>query len=117
MDDRCGRLCLDFDKGERLRSALLGAEVARAAADRGRAVGDPTRLTIAAVLNDGGELCVCDLAWVTGRSMKLVSHHLGVLRAAGLATSRRDGKVVFYSLTVPGRRVLEASLEPAAVGS
>ena len=53
---------------------------------------------------------MCDLAWISGRSDKLVSHHLRVLRGAGLAGSRRSGKVVFYRLTALGERMLQATL-------
>ena len=68
---------------------------------------------VAAALRDGGELCVCDLAWVAERSQNLVSHHVRRLRAAGLVRSRRDGKMVMYSLTETGERLLEVLLEPA----
>lgn len=69
---------------------------------------DPTRLLIAALLGDGGELCVCDLAWLTGRAINLVSHHLKTLRAGGLVSSRREGKLVLYTLTPPGRALVGA---------
>jgi ArsR family transcriptional regulator, lead/cadmium/zinc/bismuth-responsive transcriptional repressor len=59
-------------------------------------------------------LCGCDLAWITGASEKVVSHHLGKLRAAGLVASRREGKVVFASLTPSGRALLAALSEVAA---
>jgi DNA-binding transcriptional ArsR family regulator len=52
--------------------------------------------------------CVCDLAWIVGRDEKLVSHHARALRAAGLATARRDGKMMMYELTVRGRALLAA---------
>lgn len=65
-------------------------------------------------LRDGEELCVCDLAWVTERSDKLVSHHARVLRGAGLVRSRREGKMVMYSLTDAGRTLL-GSILPARV--
>ncbi len=55
-------------------------------------------------------LCVCDLAWISGRPQNLVSHHLRALRQEGLATSRRDGKIVFYSLTEVGAELLERVL-------
>ena len=58
----------------------------------------------------GPELCVCDLGWITTRAENLVGHHLRVLRDAGLARSRRDGKIVFYSLTDTGRGLVEAHL-------
>jgi DNA-binding transcriptional ArsR family regulator len=50
------------------------------------------------------------------RSENLVSHHLRTLRAAGLVASRRDGKMVLYSLTGSGRGLLTAvgDLEAAA---
>ncbi|HSG16897.1 MAG TPA: metalloregulator ArsR/SmtB family transcription factor [Anaerolineae bacterium] len=42
--------------------------------------------------------CVGDLAERTGVSQPTVSHHLGILRQAGLVTARREGKQVFYTL-------------------
>jgi ArsR family transcriptional regulator, lead/cadmium/zinc/bismuth-responsive transcriptional repressor len=78
------------------------------------AFGDPTRLELAAALDQGGELCVCDLAWISGRSPNLVSHHLRALRRAELVTSRRDGKMVMYQLTEAGHRLLHSVLSPSA---
>jgi ArsR family transcriptional regulator, lead/cadmium/zinc/bismuth-responsive transcriptional repressor len=66
-DDRCDPPCLDLPRAEDIRQHLNQAAIADAAA-RGKALGDPTRVTIAMALREGGELCVCDLAWVTGRS-------------------------------------------------
>ncbi len=43
-------------------------------------------------------LCVSDVVAQTGVSQPTVSHHLAVLREAGLVDARRDGKQVFYSL-------------------
>jgi DNA-binding transcriptional ArsR family regulator len=106
-DDRCDLLCLDLPRAEELRAQLIDQARADAMATQAAALGDPTRLTLASVLGDGGELCVCDLAWITGRADNLVSHHLRVLRRAGLASSRRDGKMVLYSLTDAGRALLE----------
>jgi len=111
-DDHCDVLCLDVPLAEDLRRRRLSAEVAEAAANRARALADPTRLSLAASLRDGGELCVCDLAWISGRAQNLVSHHLRALRQEGLAASRREGKVVFYSLTGPGAELLERVLGP-----
>jgi DNA-binding transcriptional ArsR family regulator len=113
-DDRCDLLCLDLPRAEALRQARLStAETARAAA-RAQALADPTRLTLAAALRED-ELCVCDLAWVTGRSDQLVSHHMRALRTAGLARSRRDGKMMIYSLTESGSSLLAATLADAEV--
>ena len=108
-EDRCDLLCLDLPRAEEIRARLDVAAAGRAAATA-KALGDPTRLTIAMALRDGQELCVCDLGWITNRAENLVGHHLRVLREAGLADSRRDGKIAFYSLTPTGRRLVDTHL-------
>ena len=116
-NERCDLLCIDAPRAEGIRGALPGEEAAQEAADRARALSDPTRLVVAAALREGGELCVCDLAWISGRAQNLVSHHLRVLRSHGLVSSRRHGKMVMYSLTGTGLALLGAVLgdyaEPA----
>jgi ArsR family transcriptional regulator, lead/cadmium/zinc/bismuth-responsive transcriptional repressor len=114
-DDRCALLCLDLPKAEALRAGRLGEDAARAPADRAKALADPTRLTVAAALAGTDELCVCDLAWVAERPENLVSHHLRALRTAGLVSSRREGKMVMYSVTGAGRALLDAVLAGAEV--
>ncbi len=107
-DDRCELLCLDLDKAEGLRGELLDAGAAEQLAGRAKALSDPTRLTLAAALAATNELCVCDLSWIAGRAENLVSHHLRALRAEGLVTSRRDGKMAMYTMTEAGRSLLAA---------
>jgi DNA-binding transcriptional ArsR family regulator len=107
-DDRCDLLCLDLPKAEALRAARLPDERIRRLADRAHALADPTRLTIASALGQTDELCVCDIAWVCERPENLVSHHLRALRTAGLVASRRDGKMVMYTVTAAGRALLSA---------
>jgi DNA-binding transcriptional ArsR family regulator len=107
-DDRCDLLCLDLPRAEALRASRLPEALARSLAERARALADPTRLTIATALAQTDELCVCDLAWICERAENLVSHHLRVLRAAGVVTSRRDGKMVLYAVTGAGRALLAA---------
>ncbi len=106
--DTCDLLCLDLPRAEALRKARPDAATLSRAAKAARALADPTRLGVALSLRDGGELCVCDLAWVCERSDKLVSHHARALRAAGLVASRREGKMVMYALTDAGRALLDA---------
>jgi DNA-binding transcriptional ArsR family regulator len=108
--DFCDLLCLDLDKAEALRRQRLDGERAFRLAEHAKALADPTRLMIAAALARSDELCVCDLAWVTERAENLVSHHARTLRTLGLATSRRDGKMVLYRLTDTGRVLLDAVL-------
>jgi DNA-binding transcriptional ArsR family regulator len=108
--DTCDLLCLDLPRAEALRQRLPASGALTAAAGAAKALGDPTRLAVAAALRDGGELCVCDLAWVCERSDKLVSHHVRQLRSAGLVGSRRDGKMVMYELTETGAALLAVVL-------
>src|SRR3954452_23102169 len=110
MNDHCDLLCVDAPRAEAIRQTLLGSEEAQRAAERAQALSDPTRLMLAAALREGGELCVCDLSWISERKQALVSHHLRMLRNQGLVRSRRDGKLVMYSLTDEGRSLLTAVL-------
>lgn len=114
-DEVCDLLCLDLERGEALRRGLPETPVLERLSVAAKGLGDPTRLALALALRDGDELCVCDLAWVSGRSEKLVSHHLRLLRAAGLARSRKDGRMVLYAMTERGRTLLDALLGAEAV--
>ncbi|WP_107080220.1 metalloregulator ArsR/SmtB family transcription factor [Streptomyces sp. NBRC 109706] len=71
----------------------------------------------AKALAKGGELCVCDLAWVVGQAQNLVSHHLRQLRTAGLAVSRREGRLVIYALTARGYALVSTLLRPHVTSS
>jgi len=113
-DDRCELLCLDLPKAEALRASRPSERETRALVADFRALGDPTRLTVALALRDGSELCVCDLAWIVERAENLVSHHVRALRAVGLADYRRDGKMALYSLTERGKTLLEVVVGQAA---
>jgi DNA-binding transcriptional ArsR family regulator len=108
--DRCELLCLDLEVAERLRKHRFPLERSERAAARARALADPTRLMLATAVREGDELCVCDLAWIAERSQNLVSHHLRALHAAGFVRSRREGKMVMYSLTEQGAALVEAVL-------
>ncbi len=113
--DSCDLLCLDAAKAEAARAALPATEEIVRQAAAAKALGDPTRLTIAHALYAAGSACGCDLAFVVGRDDKLVSHHLRSLRSAGLAASTREGKMVIYELTERGRRYVETLSRPAVV--
>jgi DNA-binding transcriptional ArsR family regulator len=102
--DTCELLCLDLPRAENLRRSRPSAGALVAAAEFAKALADPTRLTVALALRDGGELCVCDLAWVPVR----------VLRSAGLVRPRREGKMVMYSLSEAGTALLTAVVPASA---
>jgi ArsR family transcriptional regulator len=62
-----------------------------------RALGDANRQRILQLLLQG-EMCVGDIVAEFETSQPTISHHLSVLRQAGLVTSRRDGKQVYYAI-------------------
>jgi ArsR family transcriptional regulator len=62
-----------------------------------RALGDETRLRIVALLSHG-ELCVCHLEAALDLNQSTASRHLGILKAAGIVDSRRNGTWVYYSI-------------------
>ena len=106
--DTCDLLCLDLPKAERVRGQVLAVEELEHLAAGAKALGDPTRLAIALALQAGEVACVCDLAWIVGRNERLVSHHVRLLKSAGLARSERNGKMVMYELTERGAALLTA---------
>ncbi len=59
---------------------------------------DPGRLRLLITLLEGGEVCVHDLAAVTGQSESGVSHALRLLRAHRVVVVRRSGRLAFYRL-------------------
>lgn len=109
--DRCDLLCLDLPRAEDLRRRRLDTSVAAEPAERAKALADPTRLMLADALREG-PLCVCDLAWVAERSQNLVSHHVRILRRAGMVDAERDGKMMMYRLTEAGRALLDSVMAP-----
>ena len=111
--DTCELLCLDLPKAEAARRRLPPPQALDGWSAAARALGDPTRLGVAIALAESGSACVCDLAWIVARDEKLVSHHVRALRAAGLAVSSRQGKMVMYELTDRGRTIWPPSPTPS----
>lgn len=100
-----------------LELALEPAEAA-SAVEILKALADPTRLSMAATLRRHGQpVCVCDLLSVFGLSQPTISHHMGVLKAAGIVKVEKRGLWGFYSLRddLPeaAGRILDAVLESA----
>ncbi|TMC93066.1 MAG: winged helix-turn-helix transcriptional regulator [Chloroflexi bacterium] len=64
-----------------------------------KALGDPTRLTMAASLwKAEGPICICDFTAGLGLSQPTISHHMAKLREAGLVESERRGIWIYYRL-------------------
>ncbi len=66
-----------------------------------KALAHPSRLLMVDVLNERGELCVCDLLKVVGGDQSTVSKHLSILKQSGIIDHRRDDKNSIYRLTRP----------------
>jgi ArsR family transcriptional regulator len=82
-----------------LRRQVLDQSEAAALADAFKALSDPIRLQLLNLIAtaEDGEVCACDLVEPVGRSQPTVSHHLKVLREAGLVTADKRGTWVWYS--------------------
>jgi len=81
-----------------------------------RALGDETRLEIVGLLAAcGQELCACEIESRFDLSQPTVSHHLRILREAGIVTAERRGTWVYYALAAGARarlRSFDALLGP-----
>jgi DNA-binding transcriptional ArsR family regulator len=102
--DRCEIDVVHIDAVRKALAALPTPESVDHVAELLGLLANPTRLTMLLALQPGrggssAELCVCDLATVTGASKSLTSHQLRLLRAAGLVRQRRAGKLSFYRLS------------------
>ncbi|MEU5404020.1 metalloregulator ArsR/SmtB family transcription factor [Streptomyces sp. NPDC005963] len=83
-----------------LLTAPLDEEQAVVLARVFKALGDPVRLRLLSMIASraGGEVCVCDLTPAFDLSQPTISHHLKLLREAGLIASERRGTWVYYRL-------------------
>jgi ArsR family transcriptional regulator len=75
-----------------------------------RALGDETRLRIVALLAHG-ELCVCHLETALDLNQSTASRQLGILKAAGIVDSRRDGTWMYYSITAQDHDTVARTLD------
>ncbi len=81
-----------------ISEASLDADHAERLARMFKALGDPVRLRLLSLIASasGGEACVCDLTGGFDVSGPTISHHLKVLREAGLITGERRGTWIYY---------------------
>ncbi|HET7013911.1 MAG TPA: metalloregulator ArsR/SmtB family transcription factor [Streptosporangiaceae bacterium] len=80
-----------------------------------KALADPVRLRLVGLIaaSDGGEACVCDLAEAFNLSQPTISHHLKVLRLAGLINSERRASWMYYSMVPGAIKALTSALDNA----
>ncbi|WKV81913.1 helix-turn-helix transcriptional regulator [Streptomyces sp. SNU607] len=83
-----------------LLTAPLDEDRAETLAKVFKALGDPVRLRLLSMIASraGGEVCVCDLTPAFDLSQPTISHHLKLLKQAGLIDSERRGTWVYYRL-------------------
>ncbi|BAU28395.1 cadmium-sensing regulator CadC [Aneurinibacillus soli] len=96
-EDSCEVYCFDEEKVNRVKQQIEEHETLDIVKVF-KALADDTRLKVAYALCQEEELCVCDVSNIIGSSTATASHHLRLLRNMGLATYRKEGKLVFYSL-------------------
>ncbi|MDR6226606.1 DNA-binding transcriptional ArsR family regulator [Desmospora profundinema] len=112
--DVCEVICHDEDKVRRLRPKVGEVD---GLAPLFKGLGDETRLRIAHALTVEKELCVCDVAAILGTTVATASHHLRLLKSLGLTKSRKEGKLVYYSLDDDHvRQIVRMGMEHLAEG-
>jgi DNA-binding transcriptional ArsR family regulator len=104
-DDSCEVRQVDAEKVTQGKALLLDDDVYAVIAESFRALADTSRVKIVYALLQQ-ELCVCDLAAVVGISESATSQHLRVLRNLRLVKSRRNGRMIYYSVDDDHIRVL-----------
>ena len=82
-----------------------------------KALSDPTRISIVNRLAGAGECCVCDLTDAFALSQPTVSHHLRILREAGLVEAERRGTWAYYRLVPEAIERLHEVFEPTSVAA
>jgi ArsR family transcriptional regulator len=97
-----------------LSAEVLAEDDAQTLSRQFAALADPVRLRLVSLLAtaEGGAVCACDLVAPVGRSQPTVSHHLKVLADAGLITSERRGRNVWYAVVPAALEALRNALAP-----
>jgi ArsR family transcriptional regulator, lead/cadmium/zinc/bismuth-responsive transcriptional repressor len=113
--DSCDVKLVDPERVRAVQASLPTSDVMQELADVFGLLGDPNRLRLLAILLEGGELCVCDLAAAAGMAESTTSHALRLLRAHQVVKVRRAGRMMHYSLRDGHvRMLLDVALEHVA---
>lgn len=97
-DLRCDCTCIHQEIVNKVHKRMPSGESLSKLADLFKVMGDNTRVKILWALSES-EMCVCDLAYLLNMTQSAISHQLRVLKQTGVVESRKEGKVVFYSLS------------------
>src|SRR5579859_7481044 len=97
-----------------LSAQPLSMEQAEQVAPLLKALADPVRLRLMSLIasQQGGEACVCDLTSAFDLSQPTISHHMRILREAGIIGSQRRGTWVYYRLLPAAFERMAAVLSP-----
>jgi len=95
--DNCDCDVIHQDIVDQVKAKMPREETLYDLAELFKVFGDTTRIKILWAL-DESEMCVCDIANLLNMTQSAISHQLRVLKQADLVKSRREGKVVYYSL-------------------
>jgi ArsR family transcriptional regulator, lead/cadmium/zinc/bismuth-responsive transcriptional repressor len=104
--DDCVVRSVDAAKVAAARARAIAPDGVERITELFRLIGEPTRVRLLYALVESGEMCVCDLAAVVDAPETSVSHALRLLRMAGIVRTRRDGRMIYYSLTDAHVRLL-----------
>ena len=95
--DLCTVRCINEEKVKETALVMPDPDQIVKMANIYKAMSDPSRLKILLVLLSQ-EHCVCDIAVLCGQSDSAISHQLRLLRTLDIVKTRRDGKIIYYSL-------------------
>lgn len=97
-DEKCEVTLIHEDNVKKAINELPDDELIADMSDMFKIFGDQTRVKILMAL-ESAELCVCDIAAVMNMSQSAISHQLRVLKQSNIVKTRREGKVVYYSIS------------------
>lgn len=93
----CTSTIINYDTVQKVTAQMLDDSILHNLASFFKVFGHPTRVRMLQALLIS-EMCVCDLSYTLNMTQSAVSHQLRLLKDARLVKSRKDGKVVYYSL-------------------
>jgi len=96
--ESCEVTCINPGKVRSLARSLPRTSSVERISTTFQIMSDPSRLKILYCVSQG-DVCVCDLSAVLGMNVSAVSHQLRLLRTLNLVKPRRDGRIVYYSLS------------------
>ena len=104
-------IIIDKERVNKVLNSIIDDEKMFELAEVFKLFGDTTRMKIFCALKES-ELCVYDIAYITKSTQSAISHQLKLLKDSNLIKSRKEGKVVYYSLDYDHvEKILEKGLE------